>query len=329
MPRHGRGYWFDKTSQRWRIRFAIGPRGRSYKESLGPEWTERQVLERVGQLRQQAVLGTLGRQDRLITDALEVFLERAESFKGYDKLKGHVRAIYPWIEGKRLSEIGEVARDYRRFHRAKLAGSTINRRVALLRRVSNIAWRELGWIDKPVHFEMAAEKSRTTHLSMQEVEALVAATKHEVTQDAIWLAVCTGWRQGELWSLTQSSVRNGVLWIEDSKNGTPRISPIHERIRDAVSRLPLSVGVRSVFRHFKAAARAIGMPDLRFHDLRHTTASLIINAGGTLKDVQEVLGHKSVATSNRYSHMIVERKRTVLDLALAPSKADKPKEGAA
>jgi integrase len=329
MPRRGKGYWWDRQANCWRVRFAYGERGQSYRTSLGAEWKEWQVQEHVANKRKEAVDGVLGRQDRLITDALEVFLEKAEEFKGYEKLANHVKHIYSWIDGKGLSEIGGIARDYRSFHRNKLSGSTINRRVALLRRISNIAWKELGWIDRPVHFEMAKEKARTTHLSLAEVEALVAATNHLPTKDAIWLAVCTGWREGEIFSLTQENIRNGVLFIEDTKNGQPRISPIHDRIKEAVERLPFPMGVRSMFRHFKKAARQIGMPDLRFHDLRHTTASLIINAGGTLKDVQEVLGHKSVATANRYSHMILDRKRTVLNMALQAVPQDDKKEGAA
>jgi hypothetical protein len=85
MPRHSRGYWWDAQEKRWRIRFSLGAHGRSYRESLGPEWTEKQVIERVGNLRKQAVEGILGRQDRLISDALEVYLERAEAFKATSK----------------------------------------------------------------------------------------------------------------------------------------------------------------------------------------------------------------------------------------------------
>jgi len=327
MPRHGKGYWYDKTARFWRIRFALpGQHGRSYKASLGPEWTERQVIEHVANLRRQAIDGTLGREDRLISDALEIFLERAEDFKGYDKLRGHLRAIWPWIEGKRFSEIGEIARNYRRFSKGKIAGATINRRVALLRRVTNIAWKELGWIDRPVHFEMAREKPRTTHLTMAEVQALVGHLTHQATIDAVWIAVCTGMRQGEIWSLTKASVRGDVLVLDDTKNSDPRICPILPQMREAVTRLPMPVSHRSVFRHFKVAAKAIGMPDLRFHDLRHTTASLIINAGGTLKDVQEVLGQRSAASANRYAHMITERKRTVLAMAMQPSIAPDEQE---
>ncbi|MCC6534580.1 MAG: site-specific integrase [Burkholderiales bacterium] len=323
----GKGYWYDKTAKLWRIRFAIpGQHGRSYKASLGSEWTERQVIEHVANTRKQSIDGTLGREDRLIADALEIFLERAEGeFKGYAKLQGHVKAIWPWIDGKRFSEIGEIARNYRRFHKGKISGATINRRIALLRRVTNIAWKELRWIDRPVHFEMAREKARTTHLTMDQVEALVAKLDHQPTIDAVWIAVCTGMRQGEIWSLTQRNVRGDVLVLGDTKNSDPRLCPIVDQIKEAVARLPMPCGHRWVYLHFKAAAKAIGMPDLRFHDLRHTTASLIINAGGSLKDVQEVLGQRSVASANRYAHMLTERKRAVLAMALKPSIA--PEQG--
>jgi integrase len=321
MPKHSKGYWFDKQENRWRIRFAVpGSRGRSYKESLGPEWKEKQIIERVANLKKQAVEGALGRQDRPISDALEVYLETAEYHKGYDKLKSHIKAIWPWIDGKMLSELSNVARDYRRFHKSKLAGATINRRVAILRRLGRIAM-ERDWLQKKVHFEWAPEKHRTTHLTMEQVEALVAATDNQSTKDAIWLAVCTGWRRGEIGKLTQANVVGDRLWIADSKNGEPRISPIHNRIKDVVTRLPIPVRMETVYQCFKRAAKKIGMPDLRFHDLRHTTASLIINAGGTLKDVQEVLGHRSVITANRYSHMLIERKKHILDLALQPQTA--------
>lgn len=46
------------------------------------------------------------------------------------------------------------------------------------------------------------------------------------------------------------------------------------------------------------------LPKIRFHDLRHSAASLLINAGFNLKEVQEWLGHSDVATTgNIYSHL--------------------------
>jgi len=50
-------------------------------------------------------------------------------------------------------------------------------------------------------------------------------------------------------------------------------------------------------------AKKTGINDFRFHDLRHTTASWIIQNGGDLLMVKEVLGHKTLQSSYRYTHL--------------------------
>jgi integrase len=58
-------------------------------------------------------------------------------------------------------------------------------------------------------------------------------------------------------------------------------------------------------RHFKPLLRRTGLPDIRFHDLRHTCATLLLTKGVHPKIVSEVLGHSSVAiTLDVYSHVI-------------------------
>lgn len=59
----------------------------------------------------------------------------------------------------------------------------------------------------------------------------------------------------------------------------------------------------SLHRHFKTAIRRLGMPDIRFHDLRHTAASLMLANGVPLADVSEILGHSNPAiTARLYLH---------------------------
>jgi len=60
------------------------------------------------------------------------------------------------------------------------------------------------------------------------------------------------------------------------------------------------------------AAAAIGRPDLRFHDLRHTTASLLINQGVDLHTIGAILGHASAQTTKRYAHLSVGAARRAL-----------------
>ncbi len=58
-------------------------------------------------------------------------------------------------------------------------------------------------------------------------------------------------------------------------------------------------------RHLAPLLRAAGLPAIRFHDLRHTYATLQLAAGTSAKLVAEVLGHKDVGiTLNRYSHSL-------------------------
>ena len=58
-------------------------------------------------------------------------------------------------------------------------------------------------------------------------------------------------------------------------------------------------------RHFKPAVVAAGLPErLRFHDLRHTAAALMIDEGASLEQVKKILGHSSIrVTSDTYRHL--------------------------
>jgi integrase len=51
------------------------------------------------------------------------------------------------------------------------------------------------------------------------------------------------------------------------------------------------------------ARKNAGLHDFRFHDLRHTTASYLAMNGATSADIAAVLGHKSIAMAQRYSHL--------------------------
>jgi hypothetical protein len=56
---------------------------------------------------------------------------------------------------------------------------------------------------------------------------------------------------------------------------------------------------------FKPPLKKAGLPDIRFHDLRHTCATLLLSRGHHPKLVQDLLGHASVAlTLDRYSHVL-------------------------
>lgn len=65
-----------------------------------------------------------------------------------------------------------------------------------------------------------------------------------------------------------------------------------------------------VTRHFTTFLKKNNLPHIRFHDLRHTTASLLLSKGYQLKDIQEWLGHSDIGTTgNIYGHLAYENKK--------------------
>lgn len=67
---------------------------------------------------------------------------------------------------------------------------------------------------------------------------------------------------------------------------------------------------RTIYKHFKKIAAAIGVPDLRFHDLRHSYAVASIRGGDDIKTVQTNLGHATAAfTLDVYGHATDQMKR--------------------
>jgi integrase len=71
---------------------------------------------------------------------------------------------------------------------------------------------------------------------------------------------------------------------------------------------------RNVTRRFQAALEGAGLPRLRFHDLRHTAASLMLAQGVPPRVVMETLGHSQISlTMNTYSHVIPALQREAAD----------------
>ena len=65
---------------------------------------------------------------------------------------------------------------------------------------------------------------------------------------------------------------------------------------------------------FETAVKKAGIEHCRFHDLRHTFASHLLMNGASLKDVQELLGHKTIEMTLRYGHLSQPHKMKAVNL---------------
>lgn len=258
-----------------------------------------------------------------LDDALVAFLKGpARALRAPSAAVTVAKAVRPYVEGKALHEAPQVAAAMVRDWSGTLAVATINRRLALLRRLCNLAW-EWGWTEHPTGRRiklLPGENTRHVYLTAAQVAALAQAAQHPGVADCIALAAYTGLRRGELLRLTAADYRDGYLWIDTrSKTARPRAVPVVEHVRGIASRLPLLVTESVLRERFEAARAAIGMPGLHFHDLRHTCASLLVQAGVPLRVIGEILGHSTPAMTARYAHLAPQHLADAMHAAFGAS----------
>jgi integrase len=196
---------------------------------------------------------------------------------------------------------------------AGLTAATVNRRLAILRRVGNLASETWDWIDEPIGRRvklLPEHNQRHIYLTLDQVEGLANACTSAHAADLIRLAAYTGIRYSHMLRLTSAAVRGDSIVLDtSSKNGRPLLLPLHPRVQDIAERLPLPILPLDLRRQWEAAREANGLPFVRWHDLRHTCASWLVQAGVPIVVVKELLNHKTIATTMRYAHLANENLR--------------------
>lgn len=134
---------------------------------------------------------------------------------------------------------------------------------------------------------------------------------------AIRLLALTGCRENEIIKLTweQVDLERGYLRLADTKTGAS-VRPIGKTVVSILEAIPKVDGNPHVLPGFKegqhlgdvqrlwyAVRHAAMLPDLRLHDLRHSYASVPAASGESMLVLRSLLGHKNVATTERYAHL--------------------------
>lgn len=236
--------------------------------------------------------------------AIQTWLdERVAGSKSERSRQLHAIALARFVISKNLRDIPAVADEYRKVKGLKPA--TINRRLSVLKAVAKFAWRK-EWTRDNLSARvwlLPENNARHEYLEPAEVRQLIAQALTPAGKAWIALAAYTGLRRGELHALRKDQVKRGVVYLGTSKNGEPRLVPIARPALPYVSEIPFTRTVDSLDWEFRAARAAAGFGHIRFHDLRHTTASFLANTGSDLHTIGRLLGHKSTVTTRRYSHL--------------------------
>jgi integrase len=308
ITRHHTGRWlfqFDRV---------IPGAGRQRANRLLPKgWTraDAQKFDQTEVARLYALATGVQRQAHLIDDAVLAYLEEhAVNLKNHDDIVGALAILHPFYSGKPLEQLAEVAAKYTA--QATVKPATIRNRLAYLRAACRWAWKwkKMGEHD-PAERMLMPKVSNARHVYLTRAQAVPVFRLMGLSwaRDAARVAFYTGWRISEVLAAVPLDTASGLaLTIPDTKNGLPRMVPVHRKIEHLVrGDWPPQVTKWTASKAVKKALRASGLGHARLHDLRHSAASEMINAGVDLFTVGGVLGHKSQQSTARYAHLAHQR----------------------
>ena len=142
-------------------------------------------------------------------------------------------------------------------------------------------------------------------------------------------ALQTGMRKSEILKLKWSNIDFDYEYIEllETKSGKSRKIPISSKLMKIFKKILATSNSEYVFvnpstnsnyidihRAFETVLKNAEINNFRFHDLRHTAATRMLEKGADIRTVQEILGHSSVSVTERYTHTNAKSKKSAIEL---------------
>jgi len=294
-----------------------------------------QARKKASQLRAQIALGN-GPDDsvRLLKTVPTVALFIEERYlpfvTGYKRswkcdrglLKNHIESIWghKYLDQVTKADVIALMAAQRKTH----APGSCNRLLILLRYVFSCAikWETPGIKANPTAGIplMKENNAKERYLSTAEAQSLytqLQKSDNKMLQFIVPMLILTGARKREVldarWEDFDYERR---LWrIHTTKLGKPRFVPMSDGVVTLLESVPrfdcewvfpnyksLKPYV-SIFNSWNTARCEVNLQDVRIHDLRHSYASFLVNAGRSLYEVQRLLGHTQIKTTQRYAHL--------------------------
>lgn len=255
--------------------------------------------------------------DPPLAQAMLLYLEHTKTLRSPATAKHHADRIAPWLKQHRCSEAEDVAARIIKDLTGKYAPATINRSLGAITKALTLAWKA-GAADENYGLKidrLPENNKREVFLTVDQVRQLADATTSEQVRTAIWVALLTGARRGEICKIEAKHIGPDTITIPKANTKTfqSRTVPIIPALRPYLKNLPLKIDYEGVKSGFRRAREKVGLEHVNFHDLRHSCASILIGLGVDLYTVSKILGHSSISSTERYAHLQVGQQRKALN----------------
>ncbi|MCX5804136.1 MAG: tyrosine-type recombinase/integrase, partial [Proteobacteria bacterium] len=210
--------------------------------------------------------------------------------------------------------------------------ASINKDFSMLSKAFNLAMKEWEWTNENPCMKVSKlqeNNKRIRWLTPDEEKMLLDLAKGYLKGqllEIILVALYTGMRESEILDLRWEDIdfNQKIIIILKTKNKEPRSIPINQTIYTllaAKSKIRsisgyvfttgngTRIGVGNMLMVFSLVTKNAGIENFRFHDLRHTFATRLVQKGVDIYSVAKLLGHKNLATTQRYAHHSTESLR--------------------
>lgn len=271
--------------------------------------------------------------DPLLTELMAGYMIHAETLRDPKPAKYAALRIGAWLVGRYASHARQTGMAIKQDMAGAYAPGTINKSLGTLKKALSLAY-DRGTIPQNYgdQIKILPENNiRLTTITLDQVRLLADAASHNV-RVAIWVAIYTGCRRGEICAIKAGDIGDDVITLEAGMTKTQRhrMIPIIPPLRPWLAFLPLQISAKGIEGGFRNARIKAGLPDITFHDLRRSCATMMLASGVPMHVISKLLGHSSTRiTESRYAHMQVDAVRAGLESAFAPKQANRKHAGRA
>jgi integrase len=327
-----------KRGDRWYYYIKI--KGVRYRGAIPEARTKYKAQEAERRIRDEIFEGKYGKaqSNKTIKEIVEeIYLPWAKGNKrSWRNDNSRIKPILAYFGSKKLIDITPFLVEKYKITRSKTitkrgtirAKATVNRELELLSRIFTLAMSNRLVRYNPVSEveHLKGEVRRTRYLLPEEEDRLMAQLtgKRSHLRLIILIALHTGMRRGEILRLKKSDLdfHRGEIRVTQTKIDEDRTITMNETLRAELlshcsgltsdclfvnPRTGRSIG--DIKNAFTSACNDAGIEGLRFHDLRHTASTRMGEAGVDPFTIAEIMGHKDIKTTARYTHATREAQR--------------------